>query len=562
MNIRENLKEVGDILLSYARLISPLVILIFIVYITFPIQFLQYYIDILIILSPLLIFVAAFFLYVIIGNILFSFLISVWTNDVFPLFWRSLYFRSKLSYLATFISRHAPQILARSYYYQRFKLDSNLSRSRPLHYFILLFMIIIFLAITFQHLPIISISNTLQIWDESSIWILTQLHIAIVSLTFIIIVFSFNLSRDRTIGDSNKSTIFIDIILIRVIVLSTIFVLSLLVTTLYYDTPETILPAILQVHLILFSLTTVSSFWIIERTLNRVVRDKELRTYLPVVNAQIVMLTIVATIRAHSKPYLASKASGISRKTTIKRSTQIRITAKDLDLEAGRYITDIDLKRVREALGRNKSYPVHSTFNVTIGDRILSPNMVILEIKSDIEDKRADKIRKKLSEGIRTEIYDPWFDSAPLSKEYSYFHNFIEEVEHSLKDAAKSPNTSKMDEYLGYYTSMLHTANQHMVLRKVDKQQSLLIAGPIFLSLGRIFQFLSQSDELGMYREDLCLEVARELYYFACRESTREESPLLDETIATLIQFQRISNNSNLPCTTDISELAHDLYNK
>lgn len=156
---------------------------------------------------------------------------------------------------------------------------------------------------------------------------------------------------------------------------------------------------------------------------------------------------------------LSQKSTNICLKVTRTSEVKLEITAKDVNLEPGDYVIDIDLHAVNHLLGCS-SCSLNGNFRINIGDQVTQPDETILTIiDGDIKESSQEEISNELARAIKAKGFDPFFNQNNFSNEYEILYDYVDMIRKRAKNSVKSGNIEMFKKSVYEYQTLFYRMN-------------------------------------------------------------------------------------------------------
>ena len=147
---------------------------------------------------------------------------------------------------------------------------------------------------------------------------------------------------------------------------------------------------------------------------------------------------------------------GISSSDSLETSysNSLSIEAKDMEIDVGEYILDININKLKTISNRYGFKDI--SFESNIGDRINTPNEGIIILSKKSEFKHRNSIKSELIEVVKEGNHSPHLGLDPFSQEYESIDNLIVNIEKLSEQSTKSHNISNLNNAMNMYMSILY----------------------------------------------------------------------------------------------------------
>jgi hypothetical protein len=295
-----------------------------------------------------------------------------------------------------------------------------------------------------------------------------------------ILIFAYTYSSGTL--DDTKYISFLNNSVIRIIIGSAFYSTSIYTSLLFIEY-NNISKGILTVFIV--ALFFVSGFFIVvllRQTIKIVMKDP-ITLHTSIAKVAVRKITMLDSRRKYVRDTLDDILSTESLKT---HDNIYHITAKDLKVESGEYITDINKKKLYSEFGDVNNIAIN--FSKTIGDRIDDLEETVIKFTNESQHMYDEEIVSVLKKSLKTKKYDLYFGFDPFSQEYEPIHNLISLSEKLSIQAIEAHNNAKLYESINVYVSIIHELEDNTTELEptlVDEQ----IIQPILNSLFRIGRF-------------------------------------------------------------------------
>jgi hypothetical protein len=386
---------------------------------------------------------------------------------------------NRIAEIKWFISRNRPTKDPRSWTYSKGKPNITTMCFLALIYLFLIIFSLFPLYLAIEPNQVAS-NGTPLIADVSSMF---TAHVAMSGVGFPILLSIYNYTSSKRMGDLRR-VFFWPKFIIYMVVISTAFsaIFYAMSITVNYDGSGN---WILKWGVVMSFLTTMFLVFSLLLITVRIAERDPITFHEPIVKAVIQRIVVINSRKRAIETTLDNMPSAGSIDSSCDDSLHLK--AKDLDIDPGSYITDINKDKLYSILCSDKN-EITILFSKNIGDYIEDSETTVIKLMNNSNSVKDSEIKSQLKTILRTERYDVHFGQNSFDQDYEPIYLLISAIEDACLKSIKSNNHSKLNNSLYAYKSIFYIFDESM-----DEDNSRLanrkLTQPMLNSLLRVAYF-------------------------------------------------------------------------